>query len=381
MTIYWISSTLLTCAYAYIMTIYIREWRALPEVPLLKDHRPKTLISVIIPARNEEENIVACLQSILTQNYPTALFEIIVIDDHSTDQTGEKVKQLAAPNLQLYQLADYLKIPKEQAFKKRALEMGIQKAKGQLIVTTDADCLVSENWLLHFAAFYESTPLRFIAAPVNFHQEESVFEAFQSLDFMGMMGVSGAGLQGQFMYMCNGANLAYERKAFYEVDGFKGIDHLASGDDMLLMQKLARRYPGELGYLKNAQATTLTKAMPKWSDFLNQRIRWASKSGAYQDIKINLILALVFLFCWNILAGLVLLPFFGWPIFAALLFQLAVKSVFDYRFLGIMARFFKRQDLMRFFIPSQILHICYIALIGILANLKKQYHWKGRSTH
>jgi len=363
------------------MALYIREWQALPEVHLPKDHRPKTMISVIIPARNEEENIAACLQSIFAQNYPTALFEIMVIDDHSTDQTVERVNDLAAPNLRLYQLADHLSIPKEQAFKKRALELGIQKANGQLIVTTDADCLVPENWLLHFAAFYETNNLRFIAAPVNFHQEESTFEAFQSLDFMGMMGVSGAGLQGRFMHMCNGANLAYERKAFYEVDGFKGIDQLASGDDMLLMQKMARRFPGGLGYLKNARATTLTKAMPKLSDFLNQRIRWASKSGAYQETKIKLILVLVFLFCWNILAGLVLLPFFGWSVFLALLFQLTVKSIFDYRFLGMMARFFRRQELMRFFFSSQILHICYIALIGILANLKKQYHWKGRSTH
>ena len=363
------------------MALYIREWKALPEVHIPKEHSVKTLISVIIPARNEEKNIEACLQSILKQNYPSELFEVIIIDDHSTDQTVEKVKRFESSQLHLYQLADFLKDSKEQAFKKRALELGIQKASGSLIVTTDADCLAPENWLLHFATLYESKSLRFIAAPVNFHQEQSVFEAFQSLDFMGMMGVSGAGLQGQFMHMCNGANLAYERKAFYEVDGFKGIDQLASGDDMLLMHKIAQRFPGEVAYLKNAQATTFTKAMPKLSDFFSQRIRWASKSGAYQDFKINLILATVFLFCWNILLGLLLLPFFGWTAFIAFSFQIIVKSIFDYRFLGMMARFFKREELMRFFIPSQILHICYIAVVGILANLKKQYRWKGRSTH
>lgn len=380
MLIYSIIALLLSLAYCFVIRLYVKGWSELPVFNVPEGFTPNTSISILIPARNEEQNIESCIQSILNQKYPPALFEIIIIDDHSTDQTVARIQTIADQRIKLLSLSDHINEKEGKSFKKKAIELGIAKAQGQLILNTDADCIVQDSWLLHFAAMYQEKQVRFIAAPVNFHQEQSTFEYFQSLDFMGMMAVSGAGIQLNLMNMCNGANLAYERKTFFEVDGFKGIDNLASGDDILLMQKIAKRFPQEIAYLKNIKATTYTKAISDLSGFIQQRIRWATKSGAYPEPGAIIMLAIVFLFCINILLGFFLIPLLGILLLIPLILQIGIKIIADYIFLGKMAKFFNRSDAMRFFLPAQFMHILYIAFIGSLSNVKKTYTWKGRKT-
>jgi cellulose synthase/poly-beta-1,6-N-acetylglucosamine synthase-like glycosyltransferase len=340
---------------------------------------PTTFISVLIPARNEADNILPCLDAISNGSYPKHLFEIIVIDDHSDDATPQLVAAYPSANVRLIELKNFVKLADNQPFKKRAIEAAIGESIGNLIVTTDGDCLAPPDWLRLIAAFYEETGKRFIAAPVNFHDEKTAFERFQSLDYIGMMGVTGAGVAGRFTNMCNGANLAYEKALFHEVGGFKGIDHVASGDDMLLMQKIARFHPDALGFLKNPAATVLTKAKPTIADFMSQRLRWASKSSSYTEVFTVLQLVMVFIFCWNILISLCLTAFYGLTAFYLFLFQSTLKSISDYFFLRTMARFFNREDLMRPFLTPQYMHILYIIVVGSLANFKKTYTWKGRT--
>ena len=386
----------LSLFYIYIVFRYLEAWKALPYWFIPVDFQAVTKVSILIPARNEAANIVACLHSICQQNYPTSLFELLVIDDHSTDNTAEIVKKYylktksnwkntssfyeSPPQLQLLHLADYLQAKSSQSFKKKAIEMGIAHAKGELIVTTDADCKVPKNWLNYIVSFYEKKRTQFIAAPVCFYEENSLLERFQSLDFMGMMGVTGAGIHRRFMNMCNGANLAYPKKVFYEVNGFEGIDQLASGDDMLLMQKIAQKYPQAIGFVKNKAATVFTKAKPTWPSFFQQRIRWASKSRAYKEWRVSFILAMVFFFCCSIIFSAVMIAFWGIKAMMLLLFQLIIKGIMDYLFLKKMALFFNRKDLMKSFLASFFLHIFYIFAIGILGNVIKKYKWKGRLT-
>ncbi len=369
---------LLSGYYIYIIYRYLTGWKKLSSWNIPIGYQPKTSITILIPARNEETNILPCLHSILKQNYPETLYEVIVIDDHSTDSTASLVQKLAYPNVRVLKLVDHPEIDTTQSFKKKAIEWGISQAKGELILTTDADCETPPQWLEYFASFYENTAFRFIAAPVNFYREKNGFERFQSLDFIGMMGVTGAGISEGFMHMCNGANLGYEKKLFYEVGGFEGIDQLASGDDILLMQKVALRYPGTIGYLKNAEATVHTLAKPDLVSFLNQRIRWATKSKSYGEWKVTFILAMVFSFCWNIILSFFLIPFVGVIMAGIFLFQLFIKGGMDYFFQREMISFFKRKELMRSFLPALFLHILYIAVVGLLGNLKKKYTWKGR---
>jgi len=378
MEYYFYISILLGVAYILIMLRYIMGWNAIPFWEIPSSYNPSTKVSILIPARNESENIQKCISSILLQKYPIPLFEIIVIDDHSTDDTAALVQDFQESNVQVLFLKDFIKNRNDlKSFKKKAIEIAISKSSGDLILTTDADCIVPSDWLNLIVSFYEKNQYKFIAAPVNFYNENSLFEKFQSLDFLGMMGVTGAGIYKRFMNMCNGANLAYEKKAFYEVNGFEGIDEIASGDDMLLMQKMAKQFPHKIAFLKNQKATVLTKAMPDLKSFAQQRIRWASKSGSYQELQIVFILALVFFFCVSIVINFFLLFFFK-EILWIFLIQLFIKIIIDFFFLNQMCAFFKRKDLMKIFVPAQIFHILYIAVIGFLGNMKKEYNWKGR---
>jgi cellulose synthase/poly-beta-1,6-N-acetylglucosamine synthase-like glycosyltransferase len=377
-TVYCLLSLSLAFIYAYFFVLYIKHWHSLPYFPKKDGFVPKTLISVLIPARDEEDNIVQCIQSIVQGNYPEHLFEIIVIDDHSEDSTPQCVRDFGQHNVRLIELKHYVKLGENQPFKKRAIEAAIGEANGDLIVTTDGDCIASDNWLHLIAQFYETQDKRFIAAPVNFYDEKSFFERFQSLDYIGMMGITGAGVQGHFTHMCNGANLAYEKKLFFEVEGFKGIDHVASGDDMLLMQKIAQFFPETLGFLKNAEATVFTKAKPNLKEFFSQRMRWASKSSSYTEGFTVFQLGAVFVFCSNIVFNLLLSVFFDYRLFVLVGLQMLIKISFDYIFLRTITRFFSRQDLMSSFLLSQFVHLFYIIFVGLRSNVKKSYIWKGR---
>ncbi|NJN77563.1 MAG: glycosyltransferase [Saprospiraceae bacterium] len=275
-------------------------------------------------------------------------------------------------------MADNISIDETQSFKKIAIDTGIKKATGELIVTTDADCIAQPNWLRFIASIYETQQPKFIAAPVNFHREQNDFERFQSLDFIGMMGVTGSGIYTKIMRMCNGANLAYPKTIFQEVKGFQGIDNHASGDDMMLMQKIAKIYPNEIIYLKNQAATIFTTAKPTLKSFINQRVRWSTKSKGYEEKQVTLILIGVWLFCVSIPFTFLAALFFG-KVWLLLGFgQLIIKSIVDYRLLKTTSTFFNRSDLMRTFWKSSMYHLVYIIGVGFLGGIVKKYEWKGR---
>jgi len=179
-----------------------------------------------------------CLQSILQNNYPPSLFEIIVADDFSTDKTAEIVESFCKEysNVKLLRMQDKISY-KINSYKKKAIETGIAESSFEWIVTTDADCLVSSEWLSLLDAYIQKTHSLFVAAPVMFISTKSFLGIFQSLDFISLQGITAASVSAGIHSMCNGANLAYEKKTFYAVNGFAGIDNIASGDDMLLMQK------------------------------------------------------------------------------------------------------------------------------------------------
>lgn len=366
--------------YSYIIFSALREWKRLPEWQLPASFQPQTFITVLIPARNEAANIALCLQSILHQNYPSQLFEIIVINDHSTDNTCNIISELQTlhSNVQLLHLADYVNDISINAYKKKAIEVGVAHARGELIVTTDADCLTPANWLRLIGCCYELQQPQCITGPVNFYQEQNLLERFQSLDYVGTMVLTGAGIHARTFRLSNGANLAYPKAIFEEMQGFSGINHLASGDDLLLVHKIATRYPNGIQFLKNPAATVLTKAKPSWREFWQQRIRWATKSTAYSEWRITVVVALVFLFCCNIIFSFILILFFDWKMFLIFAMQLIIKLFWDYQLLHTACHYFKKEALLKSFLPAQLIHIFYMIIIGILGNVVKQYQWKDR---
>lgn len=366
-------------AYFFLISYFLRQWRRLPVTfPTGKPPADPVPISVLVPARNEAGAIGDCLDALFRQTYPESAYEVIVIDDYSTDSTPDIVQRYQRSGLRLIKLAEHLPAPPPVAFKKKALETGIAEAKGALIVTTDADCITPPDWLSIIASHYRDKEPAFIAGPVGFHREQNELARFQSLDYLGAMVLTGAGIRAGWMHLANGANLAFPKSVFEEVGGYTDIDHLASGDDMLLLHKIAERYPFRISFLKSPAALVRTEAKPDWRAFLQQRLRWATKSSVYREWEVTAVLALVFFLCWAILLSPLLLLFYGAAAIAIPGILLGFKVWSDYRLLREGSRFFGRPELMRHFWVSQGLHIAYIAVVGLTANLVKEYEWKGR---
>ena len=371
--------------YVWLMLYYRKSWKAIPafEIPENANHY-LPFISIIIAARNEEKNIGKCIQSIIAQTYPSDRFEIIITDDHSTDQTVSVVESFQKENIRVLHLADFVFGQKLNSYKKKSIDTALQFAKGELIVTTDADCIAPKKWLETLAHFYKQKSPVFVALPVNFGDSSTsdslfkkLFKVFQSLDFMTLQGITGASVFKKVHAMCNGANLAYKKDVFFKVGGFEGIDELASGDDMLLMQKIQARYPDEIAFLKSKEAIVNTQPAETIKDFMNQRIRWASKAGYYTDKKITAVLLLVYLLnAWLLILGIC--SFFNLNAFYLFLVSLLIKTLAEILFLFPVARFFEKQKQLWWFLPAQPFHILYTVIAGWLGQFGG-YQWKGRN--
>lgn len=370
-------SFLLAVLYLILMLLYRAGWQRQDTFMLQADYQPKTKISVIVPARNEEAHIADCIKSLRAQDYPYDLLEIIVVDDHSTDNTARIIQSFGGANLHYIDLHKHTH-PNAVvvAYKKLALATGIAHAGGELIVTTDADCTAGPQWLKHIAAIYERDKAVMVVAPVDFACNCSTVQLFQSLDFMSMQGITAATLQLKLGNMCNGANLAFQRAAYYKVDGYKGVDHIASGDDYLLMMKLNKTYPNAISYLKSPGAIVYTPPQPDWKGFLRQRIRWASKSGKYDDNKMTAVLMLVYLFNLSFIAMLVV-ALVDNSYFTQLAAMFAVKVVVELVYLYPVSGFFHKRKQLWLFPLMQPLHIAYIVVAGLLGFVGN-YQWKGR---
>ncbi len=369
---------LLLLAYGILIDYYRRSWNSIPlfDVSSSQMAATDTKVTVIIPARNEEKNIADCLQSVLKQNYPITLLQIIVVNDHSTDNTEAIVKRFNHPSIILINLADHIEDRSLLAYKKKAIEIAVAQSSGELILTTDADCVVPENWVRYMAGLYAQHHAAFIAAPVKIMNHPSVLSAFQCLDFITLQGITGAVVYKKMHMMCNGANLGYEKKAFHAVEGFKGIDSIASGDDMLMMYKIYKKFPENIYFLKNKNAIVCTGPATDWRSFFNQRTRWASKADKYDDKKIFRALFFVYLLNASILLFFIA-GFWDVKWFVFFIVLLIIKTVIEFRFVYTVAGFFDQKKLMRYFFFLQPLHVLYIVVTGASGKFAG-YEWKGR---
>lgn len=358
-------------AYSCLIFYYCKGWKLLENFtpPIETDY--EITISVIVAARNEENRIANLLTSLVAQSYPSHLFEIIVINDHSTDFTEKIVKEFSTVKL------ISLNQPGINSYKKKAIEIGIASAIGNLIITIDADCIAPINWLKTIVAFKKKTNAVFIAAPVTIDANNSFLQTFQALDFMVLQGITAASVRLKFHNMCNGANLIYDKSVFNEVDGFSGIDHISSGDDMLLMQKISNKYPSQIHYLHSKDAIVTTSSVNKWKEFFQQRIRWASKATQYKDKNIFLVLVLVYLLNLTLFIAFVM-GFWIQQYWLLFLLGCIVKGIVEYLFVYRVAIFFGRKNWMSLLFVYQPAHILYTLITGWLGAFGK-FEWKGRS--
>ena len=367
-------AVLLSLLYAVLILYYRDGWLRLPEYRPDNTLTPITKVSILIPARNEEANIGPLLKDIMAQYYPPELMEVIVIDDHSTDRTADIASSFKG--VTCISLSDFTEGKFLNAYKKKAIEIAIQQSNGELIITTDADCRMCQYWVRSIVRYYETYRHQLIASPVLFTTDNSWFQTFQSIDFTAMQGITGALSATHSGTMCNGANLAYTRKAFNAVNGFNGIDDIASGDDMLLMHKIEQRFPRKTSYLKCKDAIVYTSPMPSLKTFLQQRTRWASKANTFEDKRITAVLAIVYLF--NLLFPVLLIAsFFNNQSIGAFIFLWLLKTALEVSLLLPVSAFFHKKKELTYFALLQFIHIPYVLYAG-LRGQTGTYEWKGR---
>ncbi|MEC3879414.1 glycosyltransferase family 2 protein [Parapedobacter sp. 10938] len=369
-----IALAVFTGIYAVLVCYMRAGWSALPFVA--KKGVPKTKVSVLIAARNEAANIGRTLSDIVAQDFPKELLEVIVVDDHSTDDTAAVVRSFAEQGVKLLKLNESEPL---NSYKKKAISLAIEKATGDFIVTTDADCRMEKDWLATVITFAEEKGHVLVSSPVVYSQQKGVFEELQTLEFLYLIGLGAAGIGKKHASTCNGANLAYRRDIFYELGGFNGIDHLASGDDELFLHKVAGKYPDRIGFCKSRAAIVYTDAKSTLGGFINQRRRWASKSTHYKNKGIVALGLAIWTFNLLLLVtGLAPLFFdVGRDAVTGFLIAVTLKLTVEAFFLYPLCRFANRVDLLIYLPVLTLLHIIYIVYIGIAGNLGK-YQWKGR---
>ena len=365
-------SLFLTGIYLLLLIYLMRGWSRIKVTPAKKAPF-QTKVTILIAARNEEERITLTIEDVLAQDYPKHLFDVIIVDDHSTDNTAAIISSYADRGVKLLQLQEDRAL---NSYKKKAIAEAIKLSTGEFMVATDADCRMGPAWLSSIVGYYETNDLVMVSSPVTYFEERSLFELMQTLEFGYLIGIGAAFIGNGRASTCNGANFAYRKDVFYEVGGFAGIDDLASGDDELLLQKVAERYPGRIGFLKQTEAVVYTHAKHTLKEFMQQRRRWASKSTKYKDKKVVVFGLCIWLFNVSLLVNAAL-GFYDLYFLKLFLVQFLLKYLFEILYLLPITTFFKRTYLVSLLILLIPLHIVYFVVIGLMGNNRK-YLWKDR---
>lgn len=367
-----ISLVILT-SYAVFLIFLILKWKAANQI--IGTSNFQSAISIVIAARNESRNIKELLNSLYNLKYEIENFEVIIVDDHSSDDTYKICEVFFAEN-NLHNFS-VVNLPNSVSGKKAAISFGISKSKYSLIACTDADCVVHEYWLEQISGAFETEKCRFLSMPVLLESNNSFLHKFQQLDFLFLNASGGASMVGGKPLMCNAANMAFFKEDFLDFET-NNSNKIASGDDMFLMLFIKTKYQQAKAcfFLKSEDSIVKTKAVESLNALLNQRIRWTKKAKYYND---NYVLSIGFLVG---MLNLIFVTLF----FTALQFNhlisvlgifLLVRISFEYAFFLAIKSFYKISFSIGHFILSSIIYPFYVVFIGVLSIIKK-FEWKQR---
>ena len=332
-----------------------------------KEFTPKTSFSIVVPFRNEKENLPNLLHSISLLNYPKELVEVILVDDDSDDE-------FRIQNLE-FRIQMIKNVRKSNSPKKDAIETAIQIAKHDWIITTDADCLVQKDWLTIYDQYIQKNEVEMVASGVCYIPKKGFLSAFQNLDFLSLQGATIGSFGINQPFMCNGANFAYSKSFFKELNGFQGNETIASGDDVFLLQKTVSVATKKVGFLLAKESIVATNPVATWSDLFQQRVRWASKSTGYSSVYGKLLALVVFggNLAWIVSFLLWLVGLLDQNIF--MLF-VALKFLIDFILIYKTANFFESK--LQYVLASSLLYPFFSVSVAVYSLFGK-YSWKGRN--
>lgn len=356
--------TLAFVAYFMFLVLLLTGWARGPRAPAEAAKGREPLISVVIAVRNEEATIAKLLRSITAQVYRN--FEVIIVNDDSGDETLWMVGQCDVPNLRV--------IHNPEKGKKAAITAGVRAAKGQIVATSDADCTVPPQWLVQIRAAFRDPGVMMAFGGVRMQPEGNLFDLMQSMEFASLIG-SGASMASLgFPVMCNGANLAFRKKAFVQVKGYEDNMDVPSGDDEFLMRKINQSFPGGVRFIHSQDALVTTAVQPNLDAFINQRIRWASKWKRNTSLSTRVLAVLVVVFQ---LIFMVNWFFLMTPEIVQALFLITIKIILEAAFLLQVCRFLRVPFKWVAFFSLQVLYPPYV--VGVAAaSFFRPFEWKNR---
>ncbi|WP_040247223.1 glycosyltransferase family 2 protein [Psychroserpens mesophilus] len=341
----------------------------------LEDVKAKIDFSMIIPFRNEAEALPDLLASILELNYPKHKFEILFIDDDSEDDSVKLIRSKLSKSK-----IDFSILHNEHhsnSPKKDAITKAISQSKYDWMVTTDADCKLPKYWLDSFDDFIQKNDIKFIVAPVTYHTTTSFLKRFQLLDFLSLQGVSIGAFGINKPILCNGANLAYTKTLFFELEGFDGNSNISSGDDIFLLQKAIQKYPNKIQYLKSESAIVKTIPQHDFKNLVSQRVRWAGKTSSYNSLFGKLTGIVVFVMNGFLVCS-PLLYLANFISIKTLLYTFIIKFCIDFLLLFKTVRFFNQESYLASFFFSSFLYPIFSVYV-VFISVFKGYKWKDRT--
>ena len=351
---------------------------------VFKEFDVETKFTIVIPFRNEAENLPKLLTSIHSLDYPTTQVEFLFVDDASTDNSVHLInrhfehngkvlgRNSTQPNISIIKNVRVSNSPK-----KDAITTALKVSTNEWIITTDADCILPKKWLKTIDNFIQQNDCNFVVAPVTYIVNKSLLQQFQLLDFLSLQAstISGFGLGNPFL--CNGANLAYKKTVFEKVNGFNNNNAIASGDDIFLLEKFLQFDASKVAYLKSQKAIVKTFPVNTFNDLLHQRVRWASKTANYNLLFGKLIGVLV-LVGNSIIALSPILIFYEVISITTVISYFLMKLLFDYILLEKISNFYNQKSSFLSYLCSSILYPYFILLVA-LKSLFSDYKWKGRT--
>jgi biofilm PGA synthesis N-glycosyltransferase PgaC len=355
--------TVLLTVWFILLVVLLTGWRATMRREIPQGTGKEPLISVVVAARNESKNIGRLLSALAAQNYRN--FEIIVVDDGSDDDTVTQAQALTLPNLVV--------LPNKGAGKKAAITTGVGAAKGSIIAMTDADCIVPTDWLKTIRAAFRDKRVSLAFGGVRM-EAGSLFDAMQAIEFASLVGSAAATAGLGKPTMCNAANLAFRRNAFNAVGGYRGNQHIPTGDDEFLMRSIQKRFPRSVAFIPAADGVVTTRPAPDISTFFHQRRRWASKWRFNSPT--GQLLA-IYILCLQIGVVTNIALIFS-PFILQAVFLFAVKMILEAAFLLQVCRFLSVKWSWLAFLLLQPLYPLYV--IGVaFSSLFTGYSWKERT--
>lgn len=332
-------------------------------------------VSVLIAARNEEKNIEKLLESLKKQSFPKELFEVIIVNDHSIDNTDEIINDFINKNKEL----DVKLLKAEKKGKKHAISQALHSAINELVIVTDADCVLNDLWIESIVGFYQEEKCKMILAPVLLSPAENLFEKMQVLEHLSLIGSTAGSASIGFPVMCNGANMAYERKAALEVEKFRKDFDIPSGDDMFLLEQFVKCYGhNNVKFLLSKSAVVKTKTCKTIKDFFRQRRRWVSKTKSYTSWKV-IVTALIVLFFNLSIISLLVSAFFVPALWSIYILLTLLKFFIDFPLLKNITNFMNQGSLLKWVLPLEIIYPFYVvftALSGIIFTKLKSENGK-----